>query len=280
MIRINPRDAFFSLPERRKEIRCRLAGDSVLPVFFYSLYPNWGDHVGPFILEAFCGRPVVKSYFGLRKHLLSIGSILEQANSKSVVWGSGLKEATDSPISQPHMIASVRGPLTRSRLKYLGLDCPERYGDPALLLPSLYPKKKCEGPNKIGVVLHKSHKKYEQSFQAEVFQIIDLATSDVRGFVDALCSCEMVVSSSLHGLIAADAYGIPNVWVDFEGMELSSFKFLDYYGSLGQSNPRPLVLSVDSAGAAELFARAKINEISNEILESIRCSYETAISQF
>jgi pyruvyltransferase len=40
---------------------------------------------------------------------------------------------------------------------------------------------------------------------------------DVRGgvneFVDDLLSCEVIASSSLHGLVAPDSYGIPSVWI-------------------------------------------------------------------
>lgn len=107
MIRNNLRDVLYSLPERRKEIEYRLSGYRILPVFYYNLYPNWGDYVGPYLVDAYTRKKVVKSYFGLRKHLISVGSILEQANSRSVVWGSGFKEITDSPISKPLLIASV-----------------------------------------------------------------------------------------------------------------------------------------------------------------------------
>ncbi|MFQ8823549.1 MAG: polysaccharide pyruvyl transferase family protein [[Ruminococcus] lactaris] len=32
--------------------------------------------------------------------------------------------------------------------------------------------------------------------------------------IDLICSCKMVLSESLHGLIVAESYSIPSVWVE------------------------------------------------------------------
>src|SRR5690606_41422923 len=39
---------------------------------------------------------------------------------------------------------------------------------------------------------------------------IFLGSDDIEGTIDDMLSCKRIVSSSLHGLILADAYGIPN----------------------------------------------------------------------
>ena len=43
--------------------------------------------------------------------------------------------------------------------------------------------------------------------------MIDLETGDIEDTLDAITSCNHILSTSLHGLILADAYGIPNAWL-------------------------------------------------------------------
>jgi len=59
--------------------------------------------------------------------------------------------------------------------------------------------------------------------------------------VDAINTCRYVASSSLHGLIVANAYGIPAVWTTFaDTLAGDDTKFFDYYESVGNSSPRRL----------------------------------------
>jgi len=52
--------------------------------------------------------------------------------------------------------------------------------------------------------------------------------------IENIASCEYIISSSLHGLIVADSFNIPNIWVEnsFKPFKTESrFKFNDYYSS-------------------------------------------------
>ena len=60
--------------------------------------------------------------------------------------------------------------------------------------------------------------------------------SDVKTIVEAITSSEFVISSSLHGLILSDAYGIPNRKLQLGSGE-SIFKFEDYYNGTNRELP-------------------------------------------
>lgn len=51
--------------------------------------------------------------------------------------------------------------------------------------------------------------------------------------IDQIYSCQSILSSSLHGLICADAYNIPNLWLK-QKLNEGDFKFLDYFASQGR----------------------------------------------
>ena len=52
--------------------------------------------------------------------------------------------------------------------------------------------------------------------------------------IKQLAQCRTVISSSLHGLIVADSFGIPNMHVLFSDRPLGDgYKFDDYYSAYG-----------------------------------------------
>lgn len=65
--------------------------------------------------------------------------------------------------------------------------------------------------------------------------------SSWNSFIDDICSCNTILSSSLHGIIIADAYEIPNAWISLdENHPDNNFKFKDYYLSVGKDRTQPL----------------------------------------
>src|SRR5690606_27871931 len=71
-----------------------------------------------------------------KTNYVAIGSIIHHSSKESIVWGSGIIDK-QHPIEKSDFRA-VRGPQTRKFLLDLGYDCPEFYGDPAILLPEYY----------------------------------------------------------------------------------------------------------------------------------------------
>ena len=146
--------------------------------------------------------------------------------------------------SIPKKILAVRGPLTRNFLLKNGVDCPPIYGDPALLLPLFY-KPYIVKKYKLGVVPHISDQ--DNCFlQSLMKEHPDVLVVDMKNYthwqdvVNQICSCDFIISSSLHGLIISDAYAIPNVWVEFSNKIIGNrFKFRDYFASVGRTDTLP-----------------------------------------
>lgn len=223
-------------------------------LFFNKRY-NWGDDLNYLFLRKIIRNDVVIYDWSVfskslnTDNYLCIGSIIEYcSNSRSIVWGAGCI-SKDIPFKNPKKVLAVRGPLTRRRLLDAGVSCPEVYGDPALLLPFFY-KPRVKKKYKIGVIPHYVDNDCQlvNFLRNNDVKVIDLKNYlDFRDIIDGIYECEFILSSSLHGLIVADAYEIPNIWVEFSNNVIGDgFKFYDYFLSVGRSVIKPLLLSAES----------------------------------
>lgn len=196
---------------------------------------NYGDMLSPYIVEHVSGRrcehynPRVKrKWWARRRHLAAIGSILRHCEPNSLVWGTGIISRQDQiPEATFH---AVRGPETRERISALGYQCPEVYGDPALLLPRLY-SPAVERTHALGVIPHiVDYDGFTEAREApDGVRTIRLLTDDLERTTREILACKRIISSSLHGMIVAHAYGIPATWVRFsESLAGDDVKFADY----------------------------------------------------
>ncbi len=203
---------------------------------------NWGDLV-PFkiIDELFDSDISEKDVFNVKQpngnySVYSTGSVMLFTKPNSIVWGTGCIDR--GMIGQtPKKVYAVRGPLTRQEFLKKGIDCPEVYGDPALLYPKIY-NPKVEKKYKWGIIPHyiefESARDREsiKNLEKKGFKVIDICSGE-KEFINELLEVENVISSSLHGLIMADAYGIPNARVNISNKLIGGdFKFKDYYMSV------------------------------------------------
>jgi pyruvyltransferase len=215
-----------------------------VPLAWYSDYPNWGDALNPVLAGLLSGKPVRRVEVGEGDCYIAVGSILWMADSRTEVWGSGFMFEEDTLPEPPKCIHAVRGPLTRAVLLRQGIDCPEVYGDPALLLPLFYDPE-VEPQYDVGLIPHildKGHPWIERQRTHAGALVIDVQ-GDVWGFVRAVKACRTILSSSLHGLICADAYGVPNAWVQLSGqLPGGDFKFRDYRLSIGAGEKRAVLV--------------------------------------
>ena len=238
----------------------------------YPLIPNMGDLLNKDMLESLFQIEVQRESLG-NSNMSAIGSSLLRvlqsralcsANFKSrlkvsvknifninpfYIWGTGFMnyDTQERNIIQfgNVKILSLRGNLSKNRIEMIldnNLDIPT--GDGGLLVDRWIGK---SSPKKyrIGIIPHykekdspilsEMKKKYSDSV------IIDLGKKPID-VVKEIASCETILSSSLHGLVVADSFHIPNrhILLYPHGVRMlgDGFKFADYYSSYGlKDNP-------------------------------------------
>ena len=240
----------------------------------YSNFPidaplNIGDTLTPVVFKYLCDR------FGLinkrqRKiiHLNMIGSIIGFKNYDAIIWGSGiLKESFENKIKAnstltKYDIRAVRGPLTRDILLRCNYDCPEIYGDPAILMPLIYHPEGQSKKYEVSIIKHYS----DHSEVPSNFHEISVVTGDYKHFIDEICASKLVISSSLHGLIIAESYGIPTIWYNPSGR--GEFKYRDWYLSLGIKRPAMIQSLTEIGQSKNINLEYRISEMANPLLKA------------
>lgn len=194
-------------------------------------FKNFGDQLTPYLLEKLSHRPVVRATRkAKRPYIAAVGSILEHVREPATIWGSGIIRR-DSVLKRPRRITAVRGPATRERLLELGYETPAVFGDPALLLPYIYqPRPRERMP--VGIVPYCFDFEEVRREAPPGVPVIDVKRP-VEEVIDAICSCRRIISSSLHGVIVAHAYGIPAVQAVFSDRVYGDgVKYEDYFRSV------------------------------------------------
>lgn len=239
---------------------------------------NWGDDINYHFIKHLSKREIA-IYFDTpiamalkRTNYLCIGSTLNYLSTRrSVVWGAGVIDDALELRERPLRIHAVRGPHTRNYLLARGIDCPDVYGDPALLIPYFYRPAVPAGRQKgrIGIVPHYS------DWSSPILAKIKATQSDVdvidivnygnwTDFVDSIYACDTVFSSSLHGLITAEAFGIANHWIHLSDQVIGNgFKFEDFFSSIGKPTPSSIKLNnasrMKDLAAAYSWKQGKLN---------------------
>lgn len=195
---------------------------------------NFGDLLGPIVVSKLREKFELtdEATGGGSTTLFSVGSVLHEAGNGDVVWGSGVngKKRREQHDFSYLDVRAVRGPLTAKYLRDMGIDVPDVFGDPALLLPDLVPEMRAWTADKRRAIAVVPNFNERDTYRK------------VNGFVDPLgepfevireiAASEMVVGSSLHALVLAEALGIPTVGFA-SGVELP-FKYQDYFAGTGR----------------------------------------------
>ncbi len=253
-----------------------------IPVYWWRYqYPsklNFGDEITPYLIKRIFNLPVGWSPIS-RSHLIGTGSILEHCSRKSTrmnhkisVWGSGFIEEVDDnsfDINKFDFYA-VRGVLSAQRI---GKPC-IAVGDPGLLMSYAFPEfLTSDKPYRVGVIPHYvdiDSPELSQYRSAPDILIINPLDSPLS-VAAKINQCKIILSSSLHGLIFADSYGIPSYWTPLSNnLTGGAFKFHDYY-SVYQERAVPSDLHQQIKQWEELYASfipRGIARLQNQLIES------------
>lgn len=221
---------------------------------------NFGDQLSPYIVSKLSGETIrykrgtaslrysfkeILSYvlrlkfakisemlFNWQDSLLAVGSIINLGNSKSKIWGSGFMNE-----NQPFYggkVCAVRGKFTAQKIAERGYETTDVYGDPALLLPLIFTPP-ILGDRQIAIIPHITEFKYFKEKYGAKYDVIDFRTRNIEKTISEICRYRLILSSSLHGLIVAHAYGIPALWIKHGYIHTDGIKFKDYFSSVGIS---------------------------------------------
>jgi pyruvyltransferase len=227
---------------------------------------NFGDYLNRPLTEFLSGKKLIvakllpnKIRFS-RQRFSVIGSIIENLPDDTQVWGSGFL-FENSILNKNLVFHAVRGSLSAKKSKNdIAL------GDPALLLPLMYNK---EIPKKYKTSIIPHYVDKNQSSFLRLKDDLDAIFIDIecgnkyKDFIDEILRSELVITSSLHGVIVCFAYKVPVVWVKFSNKLLGNdFKFYDFYQSLGLFNVSPYIIN-DYANVPDLVPQIPIDTYFN-----------------
>jgi pyruvyltransferase len=234
---------------------------------------NAGDELSRMIVNRVLDLEMMSlSSVTCRKKLFAIGSVLHFARTGDCIWGTGVngKVPLDKHIYTDLDVRAVRGPLTRQFLMQRGIQVPEVYGDPGILAPLFYPKALFDTypsdtlpPTPI-IIPHMN----EPSTLADSFtncKVVSAMQTPVE-FIHDIISSSLVVSSSLHGIVLAEAYGIPAHLVMPKSDE-TEFKYSDYYLGTGRENFR-IFQSYEDALEAEVISPPDFTLFQRKLLKN------------
>lgn len=219
---------------------------NAVPIFWwqpgYDDKQNFGDKLGPEIIRQLFHIPY--DYADIENcDIVSIGSILNviddiqeiQGTDRDIlVWGSGLIHPGELKISKKLRVCAVRGKLTA---KFLHLDREIPLGDPGLLTNLVYPRTQNK-EHRILVIPHHSEEDlpiFRKLASAPGQFTIVSPLNEPDEIIRKITSSDIVLSSSLHGLIVADSFGIPNARLKLSNrLSGGDFKFNDYSSAVGR----------------------------------------------
>lgn len=216
---------------------------------------NFGDMLSPFLLKEFTGgnSDIVSVPQTSEEHKFIItGSVLSAENIRNaIVFGAGFICSNNYFTGKNVLIAGIRGNLSLDKIiserdkhgnEEIIICGDVVIGEPSLCLPVFY-NPYAEKKYILGIIPHLfDYEKARQLYSHDPETIIiDLAQHPGESIEDCIKSiifqikqCEHIISSSLHGLIVAAAYGIPCEWCEFNRKSLlgDRFKFYDFLESI------------------------------------------------
>jgi hypothetical protein len=246
---------------------------------------NFGDEITIPILKRLFGIEAIPSPMHAAE-LIGAGSILDAwigskrrllrqlfsgGSSDLHVWGTGLMVPRIPKWPQRVHVHAVRGYLTAKEM-----DFESTVGDPGILASLLIPKPR-NNEAAVGFVPHFVDVELVSKrlpIPAN-WRVVNPARPVDQVLADIAAS-DLIVSSSLHGLITADSFGIPCAWLSTWNTlaERSQFKFRDHASArLTEFNvplryEQVIEMSVDEIEVVATKPRRSIEEWQSQLIEA------------
>ena len=162
------------------------------------------------------------------------GSILDHKSIKDAKYivGCGLQDSREPINKNENVYVSVRGKMTKQRLINNGIRLKDniKFVDPGLLVSKIYDFGDVQKKYKIGIIPHYVDEDNVRKIYGNKYNIISMKTSDIQGICRKIKECEIILSSSLHGIIFSHSLGVPAYHIEMMKLrEGDNFKFKDYY---------------------------------------------------
>jgi pyruvyltransferase len=224
---------------------------------------NFGDELNIHISQKLLKKPSLhniatgtpcrsKSFYntGCNAPTMSmLGSILHVLPNNSFIWGTGHNPRWKRVPSKLRVFA-VRGPLTLNYLNQNGYNLSEDevvYGDPALLIPRLFPEWliPIDIEHECTLILHYNDKDFIVNDKS--INVV-FCSDDFDYVIDSIRKSKKVISSSLHGIIVAEMLNKETTWLQLPNSlkTETTAKYEDYYQSTGRYKETPAITIEDA----------------------------------
>src|SRR5690606_18631551 len=135
------------------------------------------------------------------------------------------------------------------------------YGDPGLLSSTIWPEVK-EKKFDWGIIVHFSQE--NQHWVKNILKntpnsiLISVKNNDMNNLMSTISACRNIASTSLHGLVVADSYCIPNYWLwDNNLHKGGQWKFFDYFAGIKRKN-------IDNIDPKTISSLSSLNQATSE----------------
>lgn len=225
-------------------------------LFYFNSVSNFGDILNLDILEKLSDHKIQHKCLE-KADIVAIGSLLQAVvvpkikfknkinrilRKPLIVYGTGfIEDSTDKNALRSLDVRAVRGKNSLeklSKLKYVKISKNVAIGDPGLLASLLIDSSKIEKKYDLGIIPHyvDAENPLLKKIKVKNSIVLDIKQHPYI-LLSQMAQCKCIISSAMHGLIAADSLGIPNVrMILSDKITGGNYKYDDYYSAFGIKN--------------------------------------------
>lgn len=232
------KDFFHYNDYTQEKINVYKKSSNVMKYYYWSpksnMYHNAGDYFNKILINKLYHCVCEPVNIQTNIDIAFCGSILTNKNIKFArsIVGCGFQNDYAPTNKDVTAYYAVRGRYTKSRLKVHGVNIGNdvKFVDPGLMVSKIYYFGNVKKKYKIGIIPHYVDEDKIINKYGDEYKIISMKTTDVQKVCREISECEMILSSSLHGIIFSHSMGVPAYHIELSKLQQGdNFKFKDYY---------------------------------------------------